>query len=78
MKPPTNGAPSRICQSSYQSLGPQEEEPQGKVNTGKMGKELEMETTENEDAEYQIIKAPTIGPRSLQRQRQGSEKECQK
>ena len=35
------------------------------------------ETTQNQDAEYQITKVPATGPRNIQRQRQGSRTECQ-
>ena len=48
------------------------------VNTGNMGKDWGTEITKpNQNAEYQINKAPTTGPISLQRERQGSENVCQ-
>jgi len=62
---------------TYVEVATKEEEPQGMANTGNMEKNCEAETTQNKDAEYQTSETPTTSPKSIERQRQGSEEECQ-
>ena len=58
-------------------LGYKKKNHKERVTPGTWKKNEERKQLKNQDAEYQITKAPATGPRSLPRQRQGSQKECQ-